>query len=87
MAATRVHKVRATQLFDVTQTLELRSVNDPHHQWVELNVAVHRVIEHLQENTCGPEEHSLTTKWGLFGSLSAEDNLHISPMQPTTVPI
>ena len=31
VASAGVHKVCAAELFDVTQTLELRSVNDPHH--------------------------------------------------------
>jgi len=31
VASAGVHKVCAAELFDVTQTLELWSVNDPHH--------------------------------------------------------
>ena len=41
VASAGVHKVCATQLFDVPQTLELWSVNDPHHQGVELYVSVY----------------------------------------------
>ena len=43
----REHPIASPELFDVPQPLELRGVNDLHHQWVELDVAVDRVIEHL----------------------------------------
>ena len=36
-----------TKLFDVTKPLKLWSVNDFHQQWVELNVPVDRIIDHL----------------------------------------
>ena len=48
VAGPGVHKVLASKLFDVAQTLELWSVNDSYHQGVELNVAMHWVVEHLQ---------------------------------------
>ena len=41
VAGPRVHKVYATHLFDVPQTLELRSVNDLHQQGVEFYVSVY----------------------------------------------
>ena len=47
VAGPGVHKVYTTHLFDVTQTLELRSVNDLHQQGVEFYVSVYRVIEYL----------------------------------------
>ena len=51
VASAGVHKVCATQLFDVPEALELWSVNDPHHQGVELYMPVNRVIEHLHIHT------------------------------------
>ena len=44
----RVNKVAGAQLLQVTQSLNLRGVNDFHHQWVELHVTMHWVIEHLR---------------------------------------
>ena len=44
----RVDKVAGAQLLQVTQSLNLRGVNDFHHQRVELHVTMHWVIEHLR---------------------------------------
>ena len=36
-----------TKLFDVAQSLELRSVHKSHHQWMQFNGPMDGVIEHL----------------------------------------
>ena len=47
VSGSRVDKVAATQLLQVTQALKLRGVHDFHQQRVELHVTMHWVIEHL----------------------------------------
>ncbi len=47
--STRIHQVCSSQLFNVSQSLELRSVDDLHQQGVQLHMSMNRVIEDLQE--------------------------------------
>lgn len=49
MARSRENKVGPSQLFDVTQPLELRGVYDSNEEWVQLHMAVDGIIEHLAE--------------------------------------
>ena len=50
-----LYVVSSTELFDVSQPLELWSVDDPDHQRVQLNVTMDGVVEHLQSQ---PEIHN-----------------------------
>lgn len=49
------HQVGAAQLLDVSQSLELRRVDDGDQQWVELHVAVDGVVEHLSPDGTRPQ--------------------------------
>lgn len=51
VCSTGEHPVGAPQLLDVPEALELWSVDDLDHQWVELNVSVDGIIEDLDRWT------------------------------------
>ncbi len=56
MSGSRIHQVCSSQLFDVSESLELRSINDLHQQMRQLNLTMNGVVEDLQDrkqdNTC-----------------------------------
>ena len=45
---TRKDEITSAKLFEISQALKLWRVNDSNAQWVQLNVAMNRVIENLQ---------------------------------------
>ena len=49
VCCSREHPVASPELFDVPQSLELGRIDDLHHQWVELNVAVDRIVKYLHK--------------------------------------
>ncbi len=49
MGSARIHQICSSQLFNVSESLKLRSVDDLHHQGVQLNVSMNGVIEDLQK--------------------------------------
>ena len=49
VGSARVDKVARAELFNESKALELWCVDDSHTQWVELDVTVDRVIEHLKQ--------------------------------------
>ncbi len=56
VSGSRIHQVCSSQLFDVSESLELRSVDDLYQQMRQLNLTMNGVIEDLQDrkqdNTC-----------------------------------
>lgn len=46
VAGTRKHEIYATQLLEIAKTLELWSVKHFHAKWVQLQMPMHRVVEH-----------------------------------------
>ncbi len=78
MSGSRIHQVCSSQLFDVSESLKLRSVDDLHQQMRQLNLTMNGVVENLQDrkqdNTCTDIDIAIRRFGNALGS-GALDNV------------
>lgn len=48
VTCTRINEIGPSELFNGPKSLELRSVDNFHTEWINFNVAMNRIVEYLQ---------------------------------------